>query len=257
MIQQPANLVRAIVPKTWRPIGYLMHLTWSKSQGKVQAGPFTGMRYLHDSVGATGSAYIPKVLGIYERELNTCVEKAVSLNFQQIINVGAGEGYYAVGMAMRVPLASIVAFEMEPKGQQMIQQLAKQNQVQDRIQILGKCEIDDLNALLTVGKKTLLVVDVEAYELILLNPEKIPDLKHTTILVELHDFIQRGIAEELQTRFTNTHHIERIWQDDRHGQEFPYNTFYTRCLPHSYLDWAVSEWRPEKMSWYWMEPLAL
>lgn len=254
MIKQSANLVRVFVPRTWRPIGYLMHLAWSKSHGKVQAGPFAGMQYLSDAVGATGSAYIPKVLGIYERELNACVAKAISSDFQQIINVGAGEGYYAVGMALRVPSASVIAFEMEERGQQMIRQLAQQNQVQDRIQILGKCEIDDLNTILMPDKKTLLIVDVEAYELILLDSQKVPSLKHTTILVELHDFIQRGIAEALQTRFVDTHYIERIWQSDRQRNDFPHSTLYTRLLPQSYLDWAVSEWRPERMSWYWMEP---
>jgi hypothetical protein len=29
----------------------------------------------------------------------------------------------------------------------------------------------------------------------------------------------------------------------------------TGLLPRSYLNWAVSEWRPTRMSWLWMRPL--
>ncbi|MEH1849648.1 MAG: hypothetical protein V7L25_32915 [Nostoc sp.] len=86
-------------------------------------------------------------------------------------------------------------------------------------------------------------------------PDKVPSFKNTCILVELHDFITRGLAEEIYSRFESTHYIKRIWQKDRYKNDFPYHTFYTQLLPSSYIDWAVSEWRPEQMSWFWMEPL--
>ena len=34
-------------------------------------------------------------------------------------------------------------------------------------------------------------------------------------------------------------------------------TLGTMALPVSYLDWAVSEWRPERMSWLWMTPKSI
>lgn len=250
---QLANLTRKIIPRRWRPVGYLMHLVWSQANGRILKGPFTGMKYVNDIFGSVGGAYIPKILGIYEQELNSYIEKACTLNFQQIINIGGGEGYYAVGMALRNPSASVVTFEMDIKGQETIAQMAKLNSVEKRIEICGKCEPEDLNNLLIL-EKTLIIIDVEAYEIILLNPNKISGLKNAFILVELHDFIQKGIAEELRSRFESTHSIERIWQTERTIQDFPYTTVYTHCLPKSYIEWAVSEWRPEQMSWYWMSP---
>ncbi len=68
-----AKLIRTIVPARFRPIGYLEHLVRTRTNGRVRAGPFSGMRYIHSSVG---SAYLPKLLGIYERELNPFIKQA-------------------------------------------------------------------------------------------------------------------------------------------------------------------------------------
>ncbi|MEH1827705.1 MAG: hypothetical protein V7L22_20600 [Nostoc sp.] len=232
--------------------GYLTHLTQAKTTCKVQAGPFAGMRYIEKSIG---SAYIPKLLGIYERELNPFIEKACQLDIQKIIDIGGGEGYYAVGMSLKNPSTQIIVYEMEAKGQDAIAKMAEMNSVVEQLQIFGKCEIEDLKQELSEDTNNLVICDVEGYELILLNPDKVPSLKKTFMLVELHDFISRGLAEEIYSRFESTHQIERICQTERYKNDFPYHTFYTKLLPSSYIDWAVSEWRPELMSWFWMEPL--
>jgi hypothetical protein len=251
------DLIRKILPEKWRPVGYLHHLVWSKTNGSVRAGCFRDMKYVDYACGSVCSQYIPKILGIYEKELESYIEKATALGFQQIVNVGGGEGYYAVGMAFRNPSASIVTFEMEAKGRDLIAQMAKLNSVEDRIEILGKCEPKDLNRVLSRFERNLIVMDVEAYEMVLLDPDRIPALKNAFILVELHDFIQPGIAEEIKSRFASTHLLERVWQTERSLQDFPFNTLYTRLLPKKYLEGAVSERRPARMSWYWIEPEAL
>src|SRR6266446_5569422 len=93
-----AEFIRSVIPARWRPIGYLEHLVRSRTGGRVPKGPFAGMRYIDN---AFGSAYVPKLLGIYERELNDCIERACALSFPLIIDIGAAEGYYAIGMALR------------------------------------------------------------------------------------------------------------------------------------------------------------
>ena len=77
-------------------------------------GPFKGVRYIDT---AQGSAYIPKLLGIYERELTPQIEDLISLQPVLIVDLGAAEGYYAVGLAMRLKSAQVIAFEMEHSGQ--------------------------------------------------------------------------------------------------------------------------------------------
>ena len=249
-----ANLIRNVIPKRWRPISYLTYLSQIRTNYCVQDGPFKGMKYIDDS---TGSAYIPKLLGTYERELNPYIEMACIQNAECIINIGAGEGYYAVGMALRNLSSQIIAFESTELGQNNIVKLAKLNSVENRVKIYGKCKTENLEFWISQYSKILIICDVEGYELILLDPQHAPSLKTATVLVELHDFITEGISDTLISRFLNTHSIEKILQTKRARSEFPFRTLYINILPSRYLDWTVSEWRPVKMSWLWMCPLEL
>jgi len=248
-----ATAIRRIVSPRWRPIGYLTELTQRRCGSRVLRGPFRGLQYIGESVG---SAYIPKLLGIYERELNAVIERACSLGFHLILDIGAAEGYYAVGMAIRNPQAQVVGFEMELNGQTALSQMAVLNGAASRVAIRGKCEPADLTALLRNARddRTLVICDVEGYEDNLLNPALVPALRHVWTLVELHEFVRPGITQLLVARFESSHAIEQIWQDTRSRAEYPFRTLGTTLLPSSYLDWAVSEWRPETMSWLWMKP---
>jgi predicted O-methyltransferase YrrM len=246
-----ARLIRAIVPARFRPIGYVEHLVRRKTRERVAAGPFCGMRYVRKSVG---SAYVPKLLGIYERELNKYIEQACDLGFKLIIDIGAAEGYYAVGIARRNPNARVIAFEMESKGREAVRDMAELNKVSGQIEIRGKCELEDLEAVVGSEDGSLVICDVEGYEEELLRPDRIPMLTQAHLLVETHDFIQSGIAERIAQRFASTHDIQRIWQESRTHNEIPYRTLGRVFLPRKYLDFAVSEWRPVQMSWLWMQP---
>jgi hypothetical protein len=246
-----ASLLRKIVPERFRPIGYLTHLTRERTGCRVRAGSFAGLRYVSNSVG---SAYLPKLLGIYERELSAQVESICSSKPRLIVDIGAAEGYYAIGLARRNPQALIVAFEMESRGQSTLREMAGLNNVADRVEIRGKCEAPDLVAALGGTPAPVVVCDVEGYEEKLLDPQAVPALRQAFILVELHDFIIPGITKKLKERFGATHRIEHIWQQPRSRADFPWRTLGTMLLPKSYLDWAVSEWRPVQMSWLWMVP---
>ena len=246
-----ANVIRRLVPARWRPIGYLTHLVRTRTGGVVRQGPFAGMRYVDDSVG---SAYLPKLLGMYERELTPCVEAICSDGYSHIVDVGAAEGYYAVGLALRNPDSQIIAFEMQTAGQRTLGEMARLNSVDDRIDVRGKCEPADLAAALAGVERAAVVCDVEGYEQTLLDPVAVPTLRQATILVEVHEFIVPGITQELTRRFADSHRIEHIWQQPRSREDFPWRTVGARLLPSSYLDWAVSEWRPERMAWLWLRP---
>ena len=78
-------IIRRVVPARYRPIGYLTHLVRARTGCQVRQGPFTGMRYVHDSIG---SAYLPKLLGSYERELAECVEAISRQQPELIVDIG-------------------------------------------------------------------------------------------------------------------------------------------------------------------------
>ena len=246
-----AKIIRTLIPERFRPIGYLTHLARERTGCIVKLGPFAGMRYVQV---AQGSAYIPKLLGIYERELTPQVEALIARQPRLIVDVGAAEGYYAVGLARRLPASRVIGYEMEPRGQTALREMATLNGVADRVDVRGKCEPADLAAAIGLETSVVVVSDVEGYEEKLLDPVAVPVLTRAAILVELHDFLVPQITETLQQRFGGTHHIEHVWQEPRTRAEFPWRTLGTALLPNSYLDWAVSEWRPVRMAWLWMEP---
>jgi hypothetical protein len=248
-----ADAIRKILPANVRPIKYLSNKTFARTGGRVHAGPFKRMKYSGESYG---SCYIPKLLGIYERELNDAVEEACALGTSLIVDIGAAEGYYAVGMALRNPRARVVAFEMEEIGRKYLQETIRINAVQNAVEVRGKCEVENLAGLLKPELNPVVICDCEGYEQVLLDPARVPGLTRSHVLVELHDFIIPGLAEQLEKRFAPTHQVSRIWQEPREPKDYPFDYLYLRLLPESYHRWVVSEWRPEKMSWLWMRPKA-
>jgi precorrin-6B methylase 2 len=245
-----SDVIRRAIPERFRPIGYLVHLTRQRTACIVQKGPFEGLRIVTD---AAGSALIPKLLGIYERELHPAIEEIMSMNPALVVDIGAAEGFYAVGLARRLPGSRVIAFEMESPAREKLRQNAEANDVSAHLSIRGCCDAESLSAALAEGSPMVVICDAEGAENEVLDPEAVPALKTASILVELHDFIRPGTTERLIERFSSTHSITTIEQTPRHRDEFPWKTRGTRLLPKAYLDWAVSEWRPVPMSWLWIK----
>jgi hypothetical protein len=247
------DLLRSVVPERFRPSAYLERLVQSRTGNTVSSGPFAGLKYVR---GSRGQAHLPNLLGVYERELHPYIERACALNLSLIVVIGAAEGYYAVGLALRNPTARVIAFEMDPQRRESLATMAAMNGVQSKIDIHCKCEPAELADGLRDTPRALVICDVEGYESALLDPATVPGLLHASVLVELHEFVERGISEKISARFQESHDITRIAQEERTSADFPFRTLYTRLLPRKYLRWTVNEARPERMSWFWMEPRA-
>jgi len=245
------RIAKGFIPKGYWPTVYLTRLVQRSTGMRVSSGPFAGLRYVEES--AEG-AYIPRLLGIYERELIPIIEGVVKNEFQNIVIIGAAEGFYAVGFAFRIQNATVVAFEMDKNGRELMAKMATLNRVSDRVVIHGKCEPEGLRRHLKVRKRTFVLCDVEGYESELMDPGRVPELANTYMLVELHEFKQAGITDVVISRFESTHDVRHIWQQERTAADFPYSNIYTRLMPRRYLEWAVSEWRPGRMSWLWLQP---
>jgi hypothetical protein len=244
---------KALVPARLHPSGLLTRAVVRRTGRAVASGPFRGMKYVASGVG---SVYYPKLLGVYERELHPVVAAIGRLRPDRIIDVGAAEGYYAVGLARCNPQAAVVAFEETPDGQRLVREMAALNGVADRVRVLGRCEPGDLRAELAGARRPVVVCDVEGYETTLLDPAAVPALATTWVLVELHEFVTAGVGELLRGRFQDTHRVAEIAQTDRTRADFPYLRWLARLLPHAYATFAVNEFRPARMSWLWLEPVA-
>jgi len=176
----------------------------SKTNSIVQHGPFAGMQCT-SAVG--GSGILPRLIGSYEAELHDAIYQFADRGYQRVVNIGCGEGYYAVGLARLLPAAHVFALDSDPSAQAFCRSLAQLNGVADRITIMGHCTPDMLHDLAQPG--TLIFCDCEGSEFELLDPIAVPQLLHCDILVELHDFIRPAISSALPDRFQSTH-ITRI-----------------------------------------------
>jgi tRNA G37 N-methylase Trm5 len=233
-------------------MGLVRSLVQSRTGMAVATGPFAGMKYVEDSAN---SAYVPKLLGIYERELAPIVERIIAGNYATVVDVGAAEGYYAVGLALRIPRAIVDAYELGERGRELLSEMARLNGVSDRLRVLGACDATTLASSLARGEPHVIICDVEGYERQLLDPAVIPKLATTAILVEIHEFAVRGVEKILLSRFKPSHRIERISSGERSLEDFPYRHGIRGFLLKKYMKRVVNEFRPEKMSWLWMTPL--
>ena len=97
----------------------------------VRHGSFKGMIY--PAYESHGSSLYPKLLGSYENELVAIIEEICAANYEDIIDVGCAEGFYAVGFAIRTSVSKIHAFDIDEKAVQACKKMAEMNHVSERI----------------------------------------------------------------------------------------------------------------------------
>ena len=171
----------------------------------VQGGPFRGLQLASD---VDPSKNLPKIIGSYEMELHKVIDKLIKRDFRLFLNVGAAEGYYAVGMAMRMPMCKVIAFEMDEAQAKRCRSTAILNSVERRITVRGKCDSDAL-AKFDLDD-SLIIMDCEGAEIDILQGILLPRLSKTWLLIELHDSFRPGASRILYQRFHHSHEMEFI-----------------------------------------------
>lgn len=182
-------------------------LVFSKVNGRIIAGPFKSLQYLNK---AHGSALIPRLLGSYEREIHPVIEEIIDKEYAYVIDVGAAEGFYAVGIARLFLNRShrkfvVKAYDINIEALETLHLLVKLNGTDTFIECKSQCDHEELNKF--NGDSTFLICDIEGNETQLLDPSKAPSLRKMDILVELHDGKKEDITLLIKNRFQATHKI--------------------------------------------------
>jgi hypothetical protein len=149
-----------------------------------------------------------KLLGTYECEIHPCLEEVLAQHWDNVVVLGAAEGYYAVGIARRLQNTHITSYDLSEFAQSELRRIAQMNGVASRITVRGGCGVADLAAL--QPGRTFLLVDVEGAEMELIQPGKLPALGQATLLVELHPHLAPGSVEALLARLEPTHELRVI-----------------------------------------------
>jgi ribosomal protein L11 methylase PrmA len=174
------------------------------------------------------------------------IEMIITRPYHQVIDVGCAEGYYAVGLARRMPQVQIIARDANPAALQLCAQLAAANGVADRIILGGLMRHQDFD--ICAVHPTLVICDIEGAESDLLDPTSATGLRHADILVETHDCITSGLSTLIADRFAATHDIARI-ERRLNPDALPDWTHHLSDLDRLLMFW---EWRTGPTPWLWM-----
>jgi hypothetical protein len=246
------QILKSLVPRLFQPIRIAdVILRHEARHGKIISGPFAGSKYVGKSVG---SVFLPKVLGVYEKELHTAIYALQAKAIASIAIIGAAEGYYVIGFSKLFPHAKIFAYESEEEGRRLLAQNCALNNCNEKIKIEGFCDKKAFLDLLKNEAPQLIVMDIEGGEDELLNRDVLDLLKNSSMIVELHPWIAPGIKEKLIELLGGSHHCSVISSTQRTFRDIPINQFLARLFSR-WLTFHVNEMRPFKMEWLLAEPL--
>lgn len=219
---------------------------------RVLSGPFEGMTYVPQAVGST---FTPKLLGSYESELHDVIEQIADSACPVIVDIGCAEGYYAVGLARRLPSSCVYAFDLDPHGRKLCAAMAQTNGVASRVAIDSQCDAAALNGLLHTSASggAIIISDCEGCEYELLRPALVPHLSRAFLLVELHSSENPQQPQAFLREFETSHHVVLLQSRERDAALYPALEF----LAPAQRAIAISELRQSGQQWAWMTPKSL
>jgi len=209
---------------------------------EVIDGVFKGLKY--PELISFGSTLFPKLAGTYEYCLRKYFESEDFQRHQVIVDIGCAEGYYAIGSLLINKTAEVIAVDTDPKAITFCEEMARLNNVQQRITFSSKFSWSLLDEPIKRTKKEILVIcDCEGCEFDLFDSNYITTIRNCNFIIELHDFIKPGIKEKLTNEFKNTHeiHIETEIRDPNFRMVSPLNSLQREVI--------LSEHRPVQMEW--------
>jgi precorrin-6B methylase 2 len=160
--------------------------------------------------------------------------------------IGYGEGYYAVGLASRVPHTRVHAFDLDARAVELTRRLAELNGVVSCVIVSRGCSRDQLKTV-SVDSRILVLSDCEDDEYQLIDPAWLPVAGSIDLFVECHDSAAHlAMAEELQRRFATTYEGEIIESRPRDSSDYPLLVGWSS----GEIEMALSESRPLRgMKW--------
>lgn len=220
---------------------------------RVLLGPFAGTRYPFSFI-PRGLFLGPFQVGSYECELHPVIERIVAAAPTVLVNVGAAEGYYAVGLARRLPELAVVAYELDPGMRAAGERLARCNGVEGRIEARGECTAGELASLEgRLGGGACVVMDCEGCEVELADSARVPWLAKASLLIELHASVDAEVAERLVGRLSPTHETTVIACRPPWAGRFA-ELATLRGLRQIDRELLVAEFRHGGQDWLWATP---
>ncbi len=231
--------------KVWR-------ILKKKYDRKVAHGTFKGM-LLGEEVWWDPYSRINQVLGTYEAHVLKHLISFSDKGSSRFIDIGAADGYFAVGMAYSGVYDDVHAFEISEDGQRAIRQNSLSNGCSEKIQIFSEANTTSIANALADGKLASILIDIEGFEYKLLDDEMLGLLKNHFVICELHPWlIEKGYDMErsLAARALKYFNVDIIQRDDYNPNCFS----ELKDLTDEERLIAVGEGRHKNMSWMVLTP---
>jgi len=210
----------------------------------VVSGPFRGIKL----TPMTWQEHIgPYLLGTYEMELHPWWVNVFEQSFDRIIDIGAKFGYYAIGLAVKFPDATVLAFDTDRWARNAIREMAAGNHVQNLV-LKSYCTPARLRE--SLGRRTFILSDCEGYEDELFSKVDPSEMASAVILIELHEERSPGVTSRIESRFAQTHIASRL--DSRPVCPLPAD-IRILSLSEEEIRYASNEIRP-RQEWLFLTP---
>jgi len=194
-----------------------------------------------------------KILGEYEKTVCLKIHKILKNNKMPFIDIGAADGFYAVGVARSGLSEKTYAFEISPRGRESIKLNARLNGCIKKLIIKKEANYLSLKKIIDKNKSCLVLIDIEGSEYELLSNKILKLLRHCELIIESHPHhVSNGkkMEQELISRskkFFNSSIIERG----------PYNPNKFKILADLTDDerlLSLSEGRLKNPKWLYFKP---
>ncbi len=240
------NLRNKAASQILKPAPKITHPDILKSH-TVLHGLFKGMIY--PKIESVGSAIYPKLMGSYEKEIQSDISYLLEKNnYSEILDVGCAEGYYAIGLSLKCPKSKIYAYDTSFKARELCTEMAFLNGVQNNVIVNSTMTPKGLENFNFKGKG-LIICDCEGYELQLFNKSNLSNLSNCDLIIETHDFKNIEISTSLKILFSSTHRVKSVYSIDDIHKALTYK--YPDLKKYSLLEKKnlFREWRPAIMEW--------
>jgi len=218
----------------------------------VQYGPFKGLKLSPRTWwGETDRASM--LFGLYEKEVLDSLQN-IPKRYKIFIDLGAADGYYAIGVLANNLFERSICFEISDQGQKTIEDNAKLNNVLDRIEIRGKANKKFYDEFKPGARaEAVLFVDIEGAEFDLIDKETFHAFHTSIIFIELHDWFFADGEEKVQ-RMKRDSSSTHVTTELTMGARDP-SVFSELIKLHDNDRWLIcSEGRGQRMTWLRFDP---
>ena len=192
--------------------------------------------------------------GLYEKEVLDHLTLLASRE-RVLIDIGAGDGYYAVGCLRAGLFGKTVAFETSELGRQIIHTTAGLNNVSHQIEIHGEAKLEILkNIASAIQQPPVILIDIEGAEFDLVTDAFLELFRLCSIIIEIHDEIVSDGHQLYASLLGRCNHLFSV-REIRTGPRDPSRFSELERLSDDERWLICSEGRRQLGKWIFLEPL--